>query len=96
MAYKCQTQEIPTIQFTISNTGDAELVIEEVVSEELFSHNLETPLVIPAGEQFQAEVHFDGNQLREGEFRKAIRIMTNDPQNMRVFIRIMGTLAEIN
>lgn len=85
-------EETPTIQFIISNSGDADLVIEEIVSEELFSHNLEIPLAISPGEQFQAEVLIDGNQLKEGDFRKAIRIMTNDPQNMRVFIRIMGSM----
>lgn len=84
-----QTQ---TIQFIISNTGDAELIIEEIVSEEIFTHNMEMPLAISPGEQFQAEVYLDTNQLKEGEFRKAIRIMTNDPQNMRVFIRIMGNI----
>jgi len=83
-------EERPTIQFTISNTGDADLVIEEIVSEKLFSHNLEIPLTISPDEQFQAEVYIDTNQLKESEFRKAVRIMTNDPQNMRVFIRIMG------
>jgi len=87
-------EETPTIQFTISNTGDAELIIEEIVSEELFSHNLEIPTTLSPGEQFQAEVYIDTNQLKEGEFRKAIRIMTNDPQNMRVFIRIMGSINE--
>ncbi len=47
---------------------------------------------IPAGEEFQAEVQIDESQLKEGEFRKAMRMMTNDPQNMRVFIRIMGNI----
>jgi len=85
-------EERPTIQFTISNSGDADLVIEEIVSEKLFSHNLEIPLTISPNEHFQAEVYIDSNQLKAGEFRKAVRIMTNDPQNMRVFIRIMGNI----
>ncbi|MFW5804143.1 MAG: DUF1573 domain-containing protein [bacterium] len=85
-------EEIPTIQFTISNTGDADLVIEEIVSEEIFSHNLEIPLTIPAEVEFQAEIQMDESQLKKGEFRKSIRIMTNDPQNSRVFIRIMGSI----
>ncbi len=88
-------EETPIIQFTISNTGDADLVIEEIVSEKLFSHNLEIPLIISPDEQFQAEVYIDTNQLKGGEFRKAVRIMTNDPQNMRVFIRIMGILNSL-
>ena len=62
--------------------------------KEIFSHNLELPLVIPAGEKFQAEVQIDESQLREGEFRKVMRIMTNDQQNMRVFIRIMGNTEQ--
>ncbi len=85
-------EEIPTIQFTISNTGDADLIIEEVVAEELFSHNLEIPLTIPPNEQFQGQLLIDTEQLKEGDFRKAVRMMTNDPQNMRVFIRIMGNI----
>jgi len=85
-------EDTPLIKFDISNTGDADLVIEEIISEELFSHNMELPLTIPAGEEFQAEVQIDESQLKEGEFRKALRIMTNDPQNTRVFIRIMGSI----
>jgi len=84
--------ETQTIQFTISNNGDADLIIEEIVSEDIFTHNLPIPLTIPPEEQFEAEVYMETNQLKEGEFRKAIRIMTNDPQNMRVFIRIMGNI----
>jgi len=84
--------EIQKIQFTISNTGDADLIIEEIVSEDIFTHNLPIPLTIPPEEQFEAEVYMKTNQSKEGEFRKAIRIMTNDPQNARVFIRIMGKI----
>jgi hypothetical protein len=85
-------EETPTIQFTISNTGDAELIIEEIVSEEIFTHNLEIPLTISPSDQFQAEIQIDESQLKQGEFRKAVRIMTNDPQNMRVFLRFMGNI----
>ncbi|MDD2353207.1 MAG: DUF1573 domain-containing protein [Candidatus Caldatribacteriota bacterium] len=84
--------EIQKIQFTISNTGDADLIIEEIVSEDIFTNNLPIPLTIPLEEQFEAEVYMETNQLKEGEFRKAIRIMTNDPQNARIFIRIMGNI----
>lgn len=85
-------EEIPMIQFTISNAGDADLVIEEIVAEKLFTHNLEIPTMLSPGKQFQAEIYIDTNQLKEGEFRKAIRIMTNDPQNMMVFLRLMGNI----
>jgi len=85
-------EDTPVIKFGISNTGDADLVIEEVVSEDIFTHNLSMPLTIPPEEQFEAEVYMKTSQLKEGEFRKAIRVMTNDPQNMRVFIRIMGNI----
>ncbi|MDX9798518.1 MAG: DUF1573 domain-containing protein [Bacteroidales bacterium] len=84
--------EIAIIQLTISNTGDADLIIEEIVSEDIFTHNLPIPLTIPPEEQFEAKVYMETSQFKEGEFRKAIRIMTDDPQNSRVFIRIMGKI----
>lgn len=85
-------EDSPTINIDISNTGDADLVIKEIISEELFSHNLEIPLTIPPDGRFQAEVYLDASQLKEGEFRKAIRIMTNDPQNSMMFLRIRGMI----
>lgn len=85
-------EEIPSIDFTIFNTGDADLIIEEIVLEELFSHNLEIPLTIPPDQQFQGQIVVDTMQLKEGEFRKAVRIMTNDPQNPGVFLRIQGNI----
>ncbi len=84
----------PVLQFDIANTGDANLVIEEVIAEELFNHNLPLPLTMPPGDHFQAEVYLDSSQLKEGEFRKAIHIVTNDPQNIRIFLRIMGNAVE--
>ena len=51
-------------------------------------------MTITPGEQFETEVYIDTEQLKEGEFRKAIRIMTNDPQNTGVFIRIMGNTEQ--
>ena len=85
-------EDTPVIKFNISNTGDAELIIEKIVTEELFNHNMETPLTIAPGEQFEAEVYLDSQQLKEGEFRKAIRIMTNDPQNSLIFLRFLGNI----
>ena len=87
------SQEVkPSIDFTIFNKGDADLIIKEVVSEELFSHNIKIPLTIAPGEQFQVELSIDSSQLNEGEFRKAVRIMTNDPQNSALFLRIQGNV----
>ncbi|MFW6148456.1 MAG: DUF1573 domain-containing protein [Atribacterota bacterium] len=85
-------KEKPSIDFTIFNTGDADLIIKEIVSEELFSHNIKIPLTIAPEEQFQVELYIDSSQLKEGEFRKAVRIMTNDPQNPRLFLRIQGNI----
>jgi len=85
-------EEKALIDFTIFNTGDADLIIEEIVSEELFSHNLEIPLIIPPDKEFRGQLAIDTEQLKEGEFRKAVRIMTNDPQNPAVFLRIQGNL----
>jgi len=45
-------EETPIFKFDISNNGGAELIIEEIVSEEIFSHNLETPLTIAPSKQF--------------------------------------------
>ena len=80
------------IQFTISNGGDADLVIKEIVKEDIFSYQMEIPLTIKPGEQIQAEIYLDTAQLKKGEFRKAVRIMTNDPQNQAVFLRITGKI----
>jgi Leucine-rich repeat (LRR) protein len=76
------------IQFTILNTGDADLVVEEIVMENIFSFNREIPLTLEPGKQIQAVILLDASQLKEGELRKAIRIMTNDPQNQEIFLRI--------
>ena len=81
-----------SIDFTIFNSGDADLIIKEVVSEEIFSHNIEIPSTVAPGEQFQVELSVDSSQLKEGEFRKAVRIMTNDPQNPALFLRIQGNV----
>jgi hypothetical protein len=78
------------IQFSVLNTGDADLVIEEIVMENIFSFNREIPLTLEPGEQIHAEILLDASPLKEGEFRKAIRIITNDPQNHKVFLRITG------
>ena len=83
-------QEQSVLQFTITNTGDADLVIEDIVVEDIFSHNLKLPLTMSPGKHYQAEVYLSTSQLKEGEFRKAVRIMTNDPQNPMVFLRISG------
>jgi len=83
-------EEKASIDFTIFNSGDADLIIKEIISEELFNHNIEIPLTIAPGEQFQVELSVDSSQLKEGEFRKAVRIMTNDPQNPGLFLRIQG------
>lgn len=80
------------IGFTISNQGDADLVIKEVITEDIFGHNMDIPLTISPGKDYSAELSIDTSQLKEGEFRKAIRIMTNDPQNQAVFIRITGNI----
>jgi hypothetical protein len=84
--------ERPSVNFTISNTGDSDLIIEEIVSEKLFSHNLEIPLTITPDKQFEGQIVINTEQLKEGEFRKAVRIMTNDPQNPGVFLRIQGNI----
>ncbi|NLL62503.1 MAG: DUF1573 domain-containing protein [Candidatus Atribacteria bacterium] len=86
----CKEQAIS--QFCITNTGDADLIIEDIVAEELFSHNLLLPLTIPSEGQQLAEVYLDVSRLKEGDFRKAVRIMTNDPQNNMLFLRITGTI----
>ncbi len=85
--------EQSVLQFTTSNKGDTELIIEDIVTEEIFSHNLDLPLILTPGEQHLSEVYLDTSQMKEGVFRKAIRIMTNDPYNPMVFLRITGTIA---
>lgn len=80
---------------TISNNGDADLIIEDIVAEEVFSHNLLLPLTIPPEGQQPAEVYLNASQLKEGDFRKAVRIMTNDPQNSLLFLRITGSVGTI-
>lgn len=83
-------EEQITLSFTIVNSGDAKLIIEDIVSEDIFSHNLNLPLILTPGEQYQAEIYLDASILKEGEFRKAVRIMTNDPKKPILFLRISG------
>jgi len=85
-------EEKTSINFTIFNTGDADLIIKKIVSEEIFNHNIKIPLTIAPGEQFQVELSIGSSQLKEGNFRKAVRIMTNDPQNPGLFLRIQGNV----
>ncbi len=87
-----ENEKDTTIRFTISNTGDTDLLIEEIILEDLFNHNIKTPLTIPPDEQYNAELYINTYQLKKGEFRKAIRIMTNDPQNSMLFLRIQGNV----
>lgn len=82
------------IVFTITNSGDADLIIQEVITEDIFGHNINTPLIILPEEEYAAEFSIDISQLKEGEFRKAVRIMTNDPQNAAVFLRITGNIKD--
>lgn len=88
------SKEIQEIVFTISNNGDADLIIQEVITEAIFSHNINIPLIISPEKQFEAEFTIDISKLKEGEFRKAARIMTNDPQNTAVFLRITGNIKD--
>lgn len=83
-------EEPVVLPFTIINSGDADLIIEDIVSEDIFSHTLHLPLIVAPGEQYQAEIYLNVSLLKEGDFRKAIRIMTNDPQNPILFLRISG------
>ena len=82
------------LKFSITNTGDADLIINEMVSEGILSHTLLLPLVIIPGKEQQAEVYLNTSQLSQGLFRKTVRIMTNDPQNEILFLRITGTIEE--
>ena len=82
--------ELKKASFTISNHGDADLVITEIVLEDFIQHNLTIPLTIAPGEEFDGELILDGRQMKTGEFRKAIRIMTNDPQKAMLFLRLKG------
>jgi len=82
------------IQFTISNNGDADLIIEEFVLDDIFNHGLNFPIVILPGEKYEIELSLNMSQLSEGKFRKTVRIKSNDPQNQTVFIRISGNAIE--
>lgn len=81
------------LKFTLSNKGELDLIIDEVVTEEIFSHNLSLPLILAPGEQYPSEIYMDISHLKVGEFRKAVRIVTNDPKNPMTFLRISGTIA---
>lgn len=86
------TSEQSILIFTISNIGDMNLIIEEIIGEEIFHHNISLPLEILPGEQFPIEIYLDSNRMTEGLFRKAVRIMSNDPNNSITFLRITGTI----
>jgi len=88
------SKETPVIEFTISNNGDADLIIQEVITEDIFTHNINTPFTISPEKEFETKFTIDISRLKEGEFRKAIRIMTNDPQNAAVFLRLTGNIKD--
>jgi len=81
---------LPIINFTISNKGDADLIIQEIIAEELFNYNLKLPLIISPAKQFEAQLKISSDLLTTGDFRKSIRINSNDPKKSTVFLRLMG------
>jgi len=82
---------LPVIDFTISNSGGADLIIQEIIAENIFNHNLKIPLTISPAKQFEAQLTINSDLLTAGDFRKSIRINSNDPKKSMVFLRLMGS-----
>lgn len=84
---------LPVINFIISNKGDADLIIQEVIAEEIFNHNLKLPLTISPAKQYDAQLTINLDLLAKGDFRKSIRINSNDSKKSMIFLRLMGSFT---
>lgn len=86
--------DTPTFSFIIKNEGDADLIINKVETYEHIKHNIDIPLNIIPGEDYEVNTTYNSTEHNLGEIREAMRIFCNVPGKESLFLRIKGYIGE--
>lgn len=86
--------DIRTFKGEIENTGDADLIVDDLVIFDNIEHNFDLPLIIPPHDKFEFILTYDSTGHKLGEVREAIRFHCNDPKNETFFVTISGYIKE--
>ncbi len=84
---------IADVKIPVRNTGNAELRIEAVVTSCGCTSATLTPQVIPPGGEGTLEIRYNsGLHPDEGEIRRDVFILSNDPDESEVVITLTATV----
>ena len=84
---------IAQVKIPVRNTGDAELRIEAVVTSCGCTSATLVPQVIPPGGEGTLEIRYNsGLHPDEGEIRRDVFILSNDPDESEVVITLTATV----
>ncbi len=86
--------EVPTLNWTIENKGDEDLIITKIDTYQHIKHNITFPLIIPPQEKYNTTLFYNSTGHELGEVREAIGIFSNDPRRESVYLRIRGYINE--
>lgn len=86
--------DISTFKGEIQNIGDADLIINELVSFDNIKCNVTTPLTIKPKEKKDLILNYDSTGHKLGEVKEAVRFSCNDPKNKTQSILISGYIKE--
>jgi len=86
--------DISTFKEEIENIGDADLIINELVSFDNIKCNVIPPLTIRPNEKQELIFTYDSTGHKLGEVKEAIRFNCNDPKNKTQSILISGYIKE--
>jgi len=86
--------DISTFKGEIENIGDADLIIDNMVSFDNIKCNITTPLTIRPNKKQELIFTYDSTGHKFGEVKEAIRFNCNDPKNKTQSILISGYIKE--
>jgi len=86
--------DILNLRFPIENLGDAELIIDKIVTYEQIQYNATLPLKILPKEKFELILTYNSAKHKLGDIREAAQIYCNDPTSESFFIRIGGYIKD--
>ena len=78
----------------IENIGDADLIIDDLVTFDNIEDNFDLPLIIPPHDKFEYSLTYDSTGHELGEVKEAIRYNCNDLKNKTQSILISGYIKE--